>query len=179
MESIGCLEPFLPLWEHFWNRISVQLNCTPDLTRGTSSYGDNGSHQGSCTIFMALSKPLWCKKMPHCGRIVGDIMEIRLSATWQGHLALGPKNTTSSLSHSLTPGPATQRLDQGLGMIRVWTFILFKDQVQNKHLLSNLGHRVVRVSVPNFFYTYFVKVSHPFRRIFQWRRSSSEIGAMM
>ena len=26
------LEPFLPLWEHFWNWVSVQLNCTPDLT---------------------------------------------------------------------------------------------------------------------------------------------------
>ena len=22
----------LPLWEHFWNRVSVQLNCTLDLT---------------------------------------------------------------------------------------------------------------------------------------------------
>ena len=27
-----CLGPFLPLWEHFWNPVYVQLNCTSDLT---------------------------------------------------------------------------------------------------------------------------------------------------
>ena len=32
IDNIGCLEPFLPIWEHFWNRGSVQLNCIPDLT---------------------------------------------------------------------------------------------------------------------------------------------------
>ena len=32
IDNIGCLEPFLPLWEHFWNRVSVQLNCASDLT---------------------------------------------------------------------------------------------------------------------------------------------------
>ena len=32
IDNIGCLEPFLPLWEHFWNRVSVELNCTSDLT---------------------------------------------------------------------------------------------------------------------------------------------------
>ena len=31
IDNIGCLEPFLPLWEHFWNRVPVQLNCTSDL----------------------------------------------------------------------------------------------------------------------------------------------------
>ena len=32
IDNIGCLEPFLPLWEHFWNRVSVELNCASDLT---------------------------------------------------------------------------------------------------------------------------------------------------
>ena len=32
IDNIGCLEPFLPLWEHFWNRVSLQLKCTPDMT---------------------------------------------------------------------------------------------------------------------------------------------------
>ena len=32
IDNNGCLEPFLPIWEHFWNRGSVQLNCIPDLT---------------------------------------------------------------------------------------------------------------------------------------------------
>ena len=32
IDNIGCLEQFLLLWEHFWNRISVQLNCASDLT---------------------------------------------------------------------------------------------------------------------------------------------------
>ena len=32
IDNIGCLEPFLQLWEHFWNRVSVQLNCASDLT---------------------------------------------------------------------------------------------------------------------------------------------------
>ena len=32
IDNIGCLKPFLPHWEHFWNRVSMQLNCTPDLT---------------------------------------------------------------------------------------------------------------------------------------------------
>ena len=32
IDNIGCLEPFLPLWEHFWNRVSVQLYCASDLT---------------------------------------------------------------------------------------------------------------------------------------------------
>ena len=32
IDNIGWLEPFLPLWEHFWNRVSVQLNCASDLT---------------------------------------------------------------------------------------------------------------------------------------------------
>ena len=32
IDNIGCLEPFLPLWEHFWNRVSVDLNCASDLT---------------------------------------------------------------------------------------------------------------------------------------------------
>ena len=31
IDNTGRLEPFLPLWEH-WNRVSVQLNCTSDLT---------------------------------------------------------------------------------------------------------------------------------------------------
>ena len=31
IDNIGCLEPFLTLWEHFWIRVSVQLNCTSDL----------------------------------------------------------------------------------------------------------------------------------------------------
>ena len=32
IDNIGCLEPFLPPWEHFWNRVSVQLYCASDLT---------------------------------------------------------------------------------------------------------------------------------------------------
>ena len=32
IDNIGCLEPFLPLWEHFWNWVSVELNCALDLT---------------------------------------------------------------------------------------------------------------------------------------------------
>ena len=32
IDNIECFEPFLPLWEHFWNRVLVQLNCTSDLT---------------------------------------------------------------------------------------------------------------------------------------------------
>ena len=32
IDKIGCLEPFLPLWEHFWNRVSVELNYASDLT---------------------------------------------------------------------------------------------------------------------------------------------------
>ena len=32
IDNIGCLEPFLPLWEHFWNRVSMELNCASDLT---------------------------------------------------------------------------------------------------------------------------------------------------
>ena len=32
IDNIGCLEPFLPLWKHFWIRVSVQLNCASDLT---------------------------------------------------------------------------------------------------------------------------------------------------
>ena len=32
IDNIGCLEPFLPLWEHFWNRVSAGLNCASDLT---------------------------------------------------------------------------------------------------------------------------------------------------
>ena len=32
MDTIVCLQPFLPLWEHFQNRVSVHINCTPDPT---------------------------------------------------------------------------------------------------------------------------------------------------
>ena len=32
IDNSGCLEQFLPLWELFWNRVSVQLNCASDLT---------------------------------------------------------------------------------------------------------------------------------------------------
>ena len=31
-DKIGRLEPFLPLWQHFWNLVSAQLYCTSDLT---------------------------------------------------------------------------------------------------------------------------------------------------
>ena len=39
IDNIGCLEPFLPLWERFWNRVSVQLNCASDLTARLTLFG--------------------------------------------------------------------------------------------------------------------------------------------
>ena len=48
MDNIGCLEPFLPLWGRFWCRVSVQLNCNPDLTPRRTKFNK---------IFIQLEKP--------------------------------------------------------------------------------------------------------------------------
>ena len=71
IDNIGCLEPFLPLWEHFWNRVSVELNCALDLTPRLKErqgfrflhYSRLKSREGSIT--WSACKYMNCKQIKH------------------------------------------------------------------------------------------------------------------
>ena len=137
---------------------SVQLNCTPDLTpRHMVIMAPIKDHAPYLWHFPSL-----------CGARKRHIVEEQWVTLWKYVSLLLDKDIWHldpriplRPSHSLT---SHTELGPGVRMFGVRTFILFKDQVLTKHLLSNLGHRLVRVSVRIFV---FVKISHPFRRIFQ------------
>ena len=60
-DNIGCLEPFLPLWEHFWNSVSVQLNCASDLTPRHNKTRCLWHTNGVFLIIIPNHFPQWAK----------------------------------------------------------------------------------------------------------------------